>query len=265
MKEKPRSLLTALRKYPRVAVAFSGGVDSTVLLRAALETHKPEDVLAVTAISPSLPEGDVVQIAEVAAEIGVTHRFVRTDELADEDYRRNDEMRCYYCKRRIFGRLLEETRAAGFGTLVDGSNADDGNVWRPGRKALAECGIPSPLAQAEVTKAEVRELARMWGLSVAEKPAAPCLATRFAYGIPLSEVRFRQVDAAEAFLKGIFPGVSLRVRVHENGLARIELPPECFSRVMGDIRRQVINEFRRLGFRFVTLDMEGFRGGSFDR
>ena len=280
-----QKLLTILQKYPRLAVAFSGGVDSTVLLRAALETHAAEDVLAVTAVSPSLPEGEAEAISCVAAELGVTHRVVQTDELADEDYRRNDEMRCYYCKRRIFRRLWEEARSAGYEILAEGSNADDGNVWRPGRKALAECGVASPLAEAGMTKAEVRELAREWGLSVAEKPASPCLATRFAYGMRLTAEGFRMVDEAERVLRRIpgnagvspadlrgdadaggtpaFPGI--RVRVHEGGLARIELPPEYFPLVMQEeTRRQIVAEFRRLGFRFVTLDVEGFRSGSFD-
>ncbi len=270
---KLAALLTALQKYARPAVAFSGGVDSTVLLRAALETHAPQDVLALTAFSPSMPAREKAEIGRLVAEMGVPHHFLETDELRDPDYRRNDRDRCYFCKRRLFRRMLEHAEAAGCDVLLDGSNADDLTVWRPGRQALAEYEIPSPLADAGLRKAEVREIARRWQLSVAEKPSTPCLASRFAYALELTEAGFAQVEAAEEFLEALLAshgmksgdGGGVRVRVHPGELARVEVPPEFFELLTRPaICAAVTAEFHRLGFRFITLDLDGFRSGCYD-
>lgn len=273
MQTKLTLLLSALEKYTRPAVAFSGGVDSAVLLRAVMETHAPADILALTAYSPSMPASEKTAISQLIAEQGVAHHFLETDELDDADYRRNDRLRCYYCKRLLFRRMLDFTQAAGHDILLEGSNADDLTVWRPGRQALEEFAIPSPLADAGLTKAEIREIARQWQLPVAEKPSTPCLASRFAYGVELTAEGFRQVEAAEDFLRNLLEshdlrsaaGQGVRVRVHDGGFARIELPPAFFPLILiNDVRTAITDEFHRLGFRFITLDLDGFRSGSFD-
>ncbi|MDO4549744.1 MAG: ATP-dependent sacrificial sulfur transferase LarE [Planctomycetia bacterium] len=275
LQKKIHSLFTALQRYSRPAVAFSGGVDSTVLLRAVQKTHAPESVLAITAFSPSFPNEEKQQVTQLADFLHVSHHFLATDEIFDPDYLKNDKNRCYYCKRRIFYHMMNFASANNCDVLLEGSNADDQNLWRPGKKALEEYGIPSPLADAGLKKAEIRQIAKMWELPVSEKPSTPCLASRFAYGIPLTDENFRRVEAAENFLRKLLENhlktlpnmlpCPFRVRVHEGNLARIELPPEWFYFLTDPkITAKITENFKKLGFHFITLDMEGFRSGCYD-
>lgn len=246
------------------AVAFSGGVDSCVLARAAQETagQKNWKVLAVTAESPSTPRADLEVIRNLATEIGIPHQFVKTHEMELPEYRANSPKRCYFCKRHILGQLQKTARSAGFALLVEGSNADDLHDFRPGFQAVQELKVRSPLCEAGLTKAEVRELARFWRLSTAEKPSTPCLASRIAYGIEITSERLRQVELAEAWLaeRGISP---LRVRIHENGLARIETSPEWMVFLLQPENRiPLVKRFQDLGFAWASLDLAGFQSGS---
>lgn len=246
------------------AVAFSGGVDSCVLARAAVEAARKNgwNVLALTAKSPSMTQFDAESIPRIAAEIGIPHVFVPTEETTLTEYRANTAERCYFCKRHILGRLLEAARNAGFSVLAEGSNADDLQDFRPGYKAVQEFHVRSPLCEAGLTKEDVRNLARKWGLSTAEKPSTPCLASRIAYGVEITPERLAQVERAEAYLSAL--GVSpLRVRVHENGLARIETSGEWLVFLARPENREPLTAyFRTLGFRWICADLTGFHSGS---
>ena len=245
------------------AVAFSGGVDSTLLLSLAREEAKRQGtrVLAVTADTFLHPLQDKEISAAVCRELQVPQEVVRIDELHEAGITDNPLDRCYLCKRAIFSRIKTLAASLGIFTILDGTNADDLKVYRPGLVALEELGIQSPLKEAGLTKEEVRALARERGLSTTDRPSAPCLATRFPYGTILTEEAMQKVDAAETFLRG-FGLYNVRVRVHED-LARIEADPEALP-VLTDHRQEIVAHMKQLGYRFITMDLEGFRSGSFD-
>ncbi|MFH5806550.1 ATP-dependent sacrificial sulfur transferase LarE [Alienimonas sp. DA493] len=257
---KRDQLLDALRGLGRVAVAFSGGVDSAVVAKAAALACGKHTV-AVTADSPSLASGELETAAAVAAEIGIRHRVVRTEEFASPDYLANAPDRCFHCKSELYDRLADLLPELGVDAVVNGANADDAGDHRPGMRAAGERGVRSPLLECGVTKAEVRALARAWALPVWDKPASPCLSSRIAYGVPVTRDRVRRVDAAEAWLKARFDLRECRVRCEANELARVEVPLPALPRVVGEAAA-VSEELKRLGFRYVTLDLEGFRSGS---
>ena len=263
-KELAERLLAVMDRLGQIAVAFSGGVDSCVLARAAVESAQKNGwpTFAVTAESPSMPREDLEVIRKNAHEIGISHQFVRTEELVLAEYRANGTDRCFHCKRHILERLKETARNAGFALLAEGSNADDLHDFRPGFRAVQEHGVRSPLCDAGLTKENVRELARFWNLSAAEKPSTPCLATRIAYGLEITQERLAQIEFAENWLaeKGVSP---LRVRLHENGLARIETTAEWFSFLtQPELREEMLAEFRKAGFTWVSLDLAGYQSGS---
>ncbi|QDT17874.1 ATP-dependent sacrificial sulfur transferase LarE [Alienimonas californiensis] len=258
--EKRDRLLDALRTLGRVAVAFSGGVDSAVVAKAAALACG-EDAVAVTADSPSLASGELETASSVAAAIGIRHRVLRTNEFASPDYLANASDRCFHCKSELYDRLGERLSELNADAVVNGANADDVGDHRPGMRAASDRGVRSPLLECGVTKAEVRTLAKAWGLPVWDKPASPCLSSRIAYGVPVTEARVRRVDAAEAWLKERFDLRECRVRCEANDLARVEVPRPALPRVVGEAAT-VSEELRRLGFRYVTLDLEGFRSGS---
>ncbi len=262
--ELAERLLAVMAELGPCAVAFSGGVDSCVLARAAVESARKNGwkTFAVTAESPSMPRADLDAIRKIAQEIGIPHEFVRTEELQLAEYRANGTDRCFHCKRHILSRLKETAQNAGFAQLAEGSNADDLHDFRPGFRAVQEHGVRSPLCAAGLTKKNVRELAHFWNLSTAEKPSTPCLATRIAYGLEISQERLAQIEFAENWLaeKGVSP---LRVRLHENGLARIETTPEWFPFLTRpELREEMLAEFRKAGFTWVSLDLAGFQSGS---
>ncbi|MCE5268570.1 MAG: ATP-dependent sacrificial sulfur transferase LarE [Planctomycetaceae bacterium] len=259
--QKRDRLLETLRGYGTCAVAFSGGLDSTVLAKAA-ELALGEQAVAVTGYSQSMAAGELEECAELARHIGIRLETVPTDELSIAAYRANGPDRCYHCKQEVFARVEEVAKRLGLAVVADGSNHDDQSDYRPGLRVLRERNVRSPLAECGLRKAELRELAAAWGLPVADKPATPCLSSRIAYGQEVTPERLRMIDAAERFLRerGFRP---LRVRYHQGDMARIEVPAEQLGRFAeADFRCAVTEHFRSLGFKYIALDLEGFRSGS---
>lgn len=254
-------LLEVLRGLGRVVVAFSGGIDSTVVARAAHEALGDRAV-AVTADSASVPRREIREAGELAAHIGIRHLVVATEEFANADYVRNDGTRCYFCKSELYGRIETMLPDLGPAVVCSGANLDDEGDYRPGLRAAAEHGVYHPLQEAGFSKADVRALALHWGLPTWDKPASPCLSSRLAPGVAVTRERTARVEAAEEYLRGL--GFrECRVRLHEGELARVEVPAEGLARLADPaVREGLARRLRELGFRYVTLDLEGFRSGS---
>ncbi len=256
-------LVETLRSYGRVAVAYSGGVDSTVVAQAAYQALG-DAAIAVTAVSDSLASGELEEAQELARRIGIRHRVIRTEEFADPNYLRNAPDRCYFCKSELYGRLTGLLGELGADVIASGANIDDLGEHRPGLRAAAENGVRHPLQECGLGKAEVRALARAWGLPTWDKPATPCLSSRIAYGEEVTPERTRMIDRAEQWLRRRGLRI-LRVRYHKWDLARIEVPLDDLPRLVDlQTRGELVSAFRALGFKFVTLDLEGFRSGSFN-
>lgn len=262
--EKRDFLLEILRSYGSVAVAFSGGIDSTVVAKAA-QVALGERAVAVTAVSQSLAGGEKEEAEELARRIGIRHELIETEEFENPDYLKNAPDRCYHCKTELYTQLDGLAPRLGVNVVVNGANTDDRGDWRPGMKAASEHAVRSPLIEADLNKADVRELARHWDLPTWDKPATPCLSSRIAYGEEVTPERVRMVDAAEAFLRR--HGLRLlRVRYHKGDLARIEVPLEELPKLAdGGLRDELVSQLKELGFKFVTLDLEGFRSGSLNQ
>jgi uncharacterized protein len=258
--ELARKLVDWIRPLQSCAVALSGGVDSAVVAlaaRLALGDH----ALAVTGVSPSQAAGERSAAQRIAAQIGIRHFSIETHEIERDDYRSNDARRCYHCKSELYAQIAELRGAERFAVILSGANQDDLSDYRPGLQAASEFQVRHPLAECAVDKVTVRELARFWELDVWDKPATPCLSSRIAYGVDVSVERLRRIDAAEQLLRARGYG-PLRVRLHEGELARIELPPQQIFKMASEVERTAIAEaFLNLGFRFVSLDMSGFRSG----
>lgn len=254
-------LLGMCREYGSCAVALSGGVDSAVVAKAAYLALGGRAV-AVTAVSPSLAEGELAAAQATAATIGIAHRVMQTQEFSRPEYVRNSPDRCYHCKTELYTQLAALAPTLGLAVLANGANLDDGGDFRPGMRAAAEHAARSPLCDAQLGKAEVRLLAADWGLPVWDKPASPCLSSRIAYGVEATPQRVAMIDRAEQWLRA--RGLAeLRVRYHAGDLARIETPLAALPQMCEPaLRDALVREFRGLGFRFVTLDLEGFRSGS---
>jgi uncharacterized protein len=261
---KRDALLSALRRLESCAVAFSGGVDSAVVAKAAAMALG-DAAVAVTGASASLAAGELEEAEKLAQLIQIRHVVVATDEMARPDYLKNAPDRCYHCKTELYTQLERLLPGLGVKAIVNGANADDLGDYRPGMQAAAEHRIHSPLAECGITKTEVRELAALWGLTVWDKPATPCLSSRIAYGEEVSPERLSMIDKAEQFLRG--RGLAnLRVRYHRGDLARIEVPLADLPRLCDtELRQELTAELRKLGFKFVTLDLEGFRSGSLNQ
>lgn len=254
-------LLQILQQMHSCAVAFSGGIDSTVVAKAA-QLALGERAFAVTADSPSVPRSELEEAKRLASLIGIRHLVVSTEEFSNPDYLRNDGSRCFFCKDELYSRIHNLLPTLGVQFICSGANLDDTGDFRPGLKAAALHGVRHPLQEAGFTKAEVRALARFWDLPTWDKPASPCLSSRLAPGVSVSPERTARIEQAEAYLRNL--GLrECRVRLHENELARIEVPSAEIARLADpSVRQGVISTLRQLGFRYVTLDLEGFRSGS---
>ncbi len=245
--------------HPRVMVAVSGGIDSTFLWKVATEELGP-DALGVTAISPSLASWEQEALEVLRAEVAGNHRTVATDELTNADYAANPVNRCYFCKDTLWSTLEAEARRHAVPYILDGYNLDDVGDYRPGQDAGEEHQVLSPLKLNGFRKADIRSAARSLGLSIWDKPAMACLSSRFAYGVAISDAGLSRVDAAERWLRQ--RGFDqLRVRVHADDLARLELPAADIERFM-PLREAFVAHLKALGFLYVSLDLGGFKSGS---
>lgn len=257
-----KRLVELMRSFGSVAVAFSGGVDSAVVAKAA-QLGCVKKAVAVTAVSPSLASGEL-DIARACCEsIGIRHEVITTDEFQVSGYQENAGDRCYYCKTELYEQLDKLIPRLGVKVVCNGANADDQGDHRPGMLAAKERDIRSPLLELGMTKSDVRALAKHWNLQVWDKPAMPCLSSRIAYGVEVTPERVRMVDQAESFLKEAFNIMELRVRCEANELARIEVPINQIPLLCEpDHREQLTKKLKQIGFRYITIDLEGFRSGS---
>ena len=259
-KNKLDRLREVLSDLGSLAVGFSGGVDSSFLLAVAKE-ELGDRVIAVTAADASVPERELEEAKAFCHERGIRHIICRVDPLKEEGYRKNGPDRCYFCKHGIFTEIKRIAKENGIEYAAEGSNMDDLGDYRPGLKAVEELSVKSPLREAGLYKADIRSLSKAMGLPTWSKPAYACLASRFVYGEEITEKKLQMIDRAEQFLIGL-GFLEERVRMHGN-IARIEVSPADIPRLASeDIRSEVYEEFKKLGFLFVTLDMKGYRTGS---
>jgi len=261
LREKFNSLQKILKKLNKVVIAYSGGVDSSFLLKAAVDTLGAENVLACINAGPAEPAGQLQRAKEFAQSIGVKLKTIETDELSDPNFTANKADRCFHCKSRICRILVDIAKEQGFDNVVFGTNLDDLDDFRPGNRAMKVFGVRSPLAEAKLTKNDIRQLSRRMKLATADLPSSPCLASRIAYGLEVTEQRLRQVDEVEEFLRSL-GFVEFRVR-HHDIIARIEVDPKDIEKVTAEpTRSKIAEKLKSLGFRFVTVDLQGYRSGS---
>ena len=261
--EKLNQMNDIFQTLEKCVVAFSGGVDSTFLLAAAVRSLGAENVIAVTAVSATLTDEEKAEALGFGKAIGVEHVLLETDEFNDSAFTANDPLRCYHCKKIRFQALVDWAATRGFFWVVEGSNVDDSDDYRPGQTAVAELdAVRSPLKEAGLTKAEIRESSKHWKLSTAGKLSNACLATRLEYGLEITPERLKQVDEAEQFLRPMIKG-QLRLR-HHGDTARIEVPPEYIP-VLAENAQQIDEKLKSLGFNHVALDLSGYKMGSMNQ
>lgn len=257
-------LVEAIGRFGNCVIAFSGGVDSGVVAAAAHQALAHRAV-AVTGIGPAVSQADLEAATTTAAKIGIRHVLLPTEEIHDPNYRRNDGRRCYHCKSNLYAALRAWADSNDFDVIASGTNLDDLGDYRPGLDAAAENLIRAPLVDLKIGKAGVRALAKLWDLPVADRPAAPCLASRIAYGESVTTEKLSQLESAERWLTARgFDDV--RVRLHPGGLARVEVSLDEIGRFADmELRRAMTDYFQELGFAFVTLDLNGRRSGSLNK
>jgi pyridinium-3,5-biscarboxylic acid mononucleotide sulfurtransferase len=260
IEQKWDRLRTLLRGIKCAVLAYSGGVDSSLLLRATAEVmgHR---LIAVTAVSETYPRGELEAAKEFARTLGVTHRILRTQELSSEEFARNSPERCYFCKKELYGKLKKIAETEGISCILDGSNTDDLVDYRPGRKAAEEFSVRSPLVETELSKSDVRELARFLNLPMWDKPSLACLSSRIPYGTRITPDIIETVQTAEDHLR-VLGFRQVRVR-HHGEIARIEIDREAFGQILtGDVVQKITAALKGLGYIYVCLDLEGYRTGS---
>jgi uncharacterized protein len=262
MNDKLAHLINILKDMQSVLLAYSGGVDSTFLLKtiqlSGIRT------LAVTAVSEITPYNDLLTAKRIAEELDIDHRIIKTDVLSKEEFISNIPDRCFFCKDELYGKLTDIALSEGYMFVLDGSNIDDTLDYRPGKKAAVKYNIRSPLIEAGFSKKEVREFSRQLGLSTWDKPSSPCLSTRFPYGQRITKDALKRVEHAEDFLRSL--GFN-EIRVRDHGsIARIEVEEDKIGLFMIPERRKIISEkLKSLGYKFISLDLDGYKRGSLNR
>lgn len=261
LRDKLEKLKEILKPMGRVVVAYSGGVDSTFLLRVAKDALGEENVMAITALSPLYPEREVEGAKKTAGEMGVRHLLIESNELEVEGFSENPPNRCYLCKKELFHEIKKAAQREKIFYIIEGSTLDDETDHRPGKKAIGELGIRSPLIEASFTKAEVREASKHLRLPTWDKPSFACLASRFPYGQEITVEDIKKVgEAEEVLIRMGFKQVRVR---HYQDLARIEIYKEDFERMLDTrIRGEVVERLKKIGYTYITLDLQGFRSGS---
>ncbi len=259
--EKLETLKKKIAGMKKVLIAYSGGVDSTFLLKICVDVLGRENILAVTAVSPTYQKEEIEEAKRIAGQMGVKHMIIYTDEMKNNSFTSNPLQRCYFCKKELFSKLREIAEKHGIEYVLDASNKDDASDFRPGMKAAREAGIISPLMETGITKKEIRYFSRKMGLPTYDKPSQACLASRFPYGEKITEEKLKMVEEAEKFLKELGFKI-VRVR-HHGRLARIEVDKEEIKKFFDEeLRKKVTDKLKQIGYTWVCLDLLGYRSGS---
>jgi uncharacterized protein len=250
-----------IRSFRKVVVAYSGGVDSSLMVKLCADELGSANVTAVTGVSQTYTDEEKNVAQQIASKLGVELVLLQTDELSSDLFANNPVNRCYYCKRELYGKLTDIARKKNIPYVLDGTNADDLGDYRPGRKAAEEFGIISPFVSAGITKSDIRNLSRSLELPTWDKPANPCLASRVPYGIKITDPLLRKIEAGEKILRK-FDIKNVRLR-HHDAIARIEVSSHDFHKLVDEkARLEIVDAFKKLGYKWIALDLEGYRTGS---